>query len=324
MNRLVVTTIAFGASLAFGIGACGDDGGDTSGTPTGSSGATCAPSDPACAATNVASDCVALVDNSGQDGFALRLSQLSITAPAVLAEPLIASIVSDGVYLNAPSCNLQGLGTFNMLTIFDKTADTLTLAGAFPETDPSNGYCIVNDTANEVMPITVPANLMADGSFSTDPIDRIVVPIFLDLGGDLNNAVFLPLSQGRISGGQLSADQNCIGSFDLATLRPEFECAPDPEYFINGADLEGFITLEDADAVVVDVLQQSLCVVLSGDPNMYGDMGDPQRCTRDMNGAIVLQGDWCSTTNSAGGCADSFQLQARVAASAASVRSDCP
>src|SRR5687768_15319157 len=61
---------------------CGDDKSSGSTSTSGTSGA-CAP-EASCPANAVKSDCVALVDNSGKDQFALRLSQLSVTAPAAL------------------------------------------------------------------------------------------------------------------------------------------------------------------------------------------------------------------------------------------------
>ena len=39
--------------------------------------------------------------------------------------------------------------------------------------------------------------------------------------------------------------------------------------------------------------------------------------------AIVLQGDWCSTTNSEGGCRDAFRLGGELAASAVKITGDC-
>jgi hypothetical protein len=65
-------------------------------------------------------------------------------------------------------------------------------------------------------------------------------------------------------------------------------------------------------------------VVLSGSPNTYGDGGDPMHCSRDGNGQIEFQGDWCSTTNSAGGCRDAVRLAGGLAASAVSMQSNCP
>lgn len=304
----------------FGLGACGDD--DTPAGPTSS----CAPTDPAC--PGLGSECLALTDNSGQDEFALRLAQLSVTKPESLTTDFVSLLISDGVNANLETCNLQGMGSFNFMVVFDKPNDTLIMGGAYPEQDPTNGYCFVRDPVNQVEPVQVKANLQGDGSFSTDAIDRLVVPIFIDNTG--MQAVYLPLRQARIAGAQLSADQNCVGRFNAEGLKPEQNCAPFPEmgidYFVNGGDLDGYVVLEEADAVTVDLASQSLCVLLSGDPDTYGD-GDPdvERCARDGDGNIVLQGDWCSTTNSEGGCRDSFKLEGRVAASAATVRTNgCP
>ena len=38
-------------------------------------------------------------------------------------------------------------------------------------------------------------------------------------------------------------------------------------------------------------------------------------CKTDSSGKILYMGDWCSTTNMAGGCADSVQMTANFAAS---------
>jgi len=319
--RMACLTAGALLASAFALGACGDD--DTASTPTGS----CAPEDPAC--PGLGSPCLALTDNSGKDAFALRLAQLTVTKPESLTTNFVAALISDGVNANLPACNLPGMGSFSFMVVFDKATDTLTLGGAYPEQDPTDGYCFVEDPQNQVAPIDVKANLQSDGSFSTDAIDRLVVPIFIDTTG--TDAVYLPLRQARIAGAQLSEDQNCVGSFNAEGLRPEENCAPFPErgdnFFVNGGELDGFVVLEEADAITVDLAKQSLCVLLSGNVDTYGDgnTNGVERCARDGEGKIVLEGDWCSTTNSEGGCRDSFKLQGGVAASAATVRtSGCP
>jgi hypothetical protein len=42
-------------------------------------------------------------------------------------------------------------------------------------------------------------------------------------------------------------------------------------------------------------------------------------CSKDASGKITAMGDYCSQSNSAGGCADSFWLAATIAASAAKI-----
>ncbi|MEM6787706.1 MAG: hypothetical protein AAF928_08810 [Myxococcota bacterium] len=303
--------------------ACGSDE-----EPPPTDGGDCTPTDPNC--PGLGSACLALTDNAGLDEFTLRLAQLSVLRPASLTTDFVRSLIADGVNANLDACNLFGMGSFNLMVTFDRPADTLTLGGAFPEQDPTQGYCLVDDPDNDVAPVTVAANLQDDGSFSTDPIDRFVVPVFIDTTA--TEAVYLPLRQARITGGQLSADQNCVGRFNADGLQPDQNCAPFPEmgieYFVNDAELDGFIRIEEADEVSVDLARQSLCVLLSGDVNAFGDGNTEgiERCRRDGDGEIVLEGDWCSTSNQEGDCRDSFKLQGRVAASAATLRatSDCP
>ena len=313
-----------GALLMALVPACSDDDGGSDGAGGAPS---CAPSDPACPALDITSDCLSLVDNTGKDRFVLRLAQLTVSAPEALTQQVVYNLIADGVNINLDACNVSGAGTFSLLTEFDNQSGELTIGGAFPVANPSDGYCYVHDAPTGIAPVTVQSNLKADGSFETAPISAITLPIFLDASA--TSAVYLPLSQARFTGGKLSADQNCIGSFNAGGLLPKFNCAPDPgagiEYFINGASLEGFIRLEDADSVDVDLLGQSLCVLLSGDATSYGD-GDEtmERCKRDAQDNIELKGDWCSTTNGAGGCQDAFRLTAGLAASGAQLRNDCP
>ncbi len=299
---------------------CADD--ETADPPA----ATCAPTDPACPAVGVSSDCLALVDNSGLDKFVLRLSQLVITAPPALSNVFMQGIVGDGVTINLPACNISGLGTFSFMFEFDKTTDRVRAGGALPEQNPGDGYCLANDPANDIIPAETDANLQADGSFSTAPFAELTVPVYLDLAA--SSAVYLPLRQARIVNAQMSADQNCVGRYNVEELMPTDNCLAAPSvgiyYFVDGGELEGHITLEEADAVIVDAAAMSLCVLLSGDTATHGDGGSPEHCTRDGNDEIILQGDWCSTTDSAGGCTDAFRMTATIAASAAELRSDCP
>jgi hypothetical protein len=313
--------LAFAAGLGALVlpAACGDD------APPPAPVGDCTPTDPACPALAVESECLALVDNSGKDEFALRMAQLTVTQPLALTEPLVQKFIGDGLIANLPACNLDGDGTFSLVTIFNRSTGRLTAGGALPESSPANGYCFVDDPANMVAPVEIGVDIADDGTFTTEPLPFIVLPVFTDLSG--SSAVYLPLRQVVLTQATLSADQNCIGSYNATGLQPRFDCVPDAAsgqpLFIDGGTLEGHITLEEADAVTVDVLNQSLCVVLSGDANTHGDGGDPIRCTR-TGGTIDLQGDWCSATNSAGGCQDAFKLTATFSASAVELRTDCP
>jgi hypothetical protein len=321
LGRLGAAALVASGLLA---AACGSDE-----KPSGGSVANCAPTDPSCPALDVQSECLALVDNSGKDKFALRLSQLTVKLPTVLTTPLIAKIVGDGVFINMPECNVAGLGTFSLITEFDRSNGKLRVGGAKPQANPTDGYCFLDDNGNNIAPIEVNAQFASDGSVTVDPIPSITVPIYQDLTAQ--QVVYLPLRQAVLKNAKLSSDNNCVGSFNAAGLEPINQCKPDLEaginYFVGGAGLEGHITLEEADQVVIDLLtpKQSLCVLLSGDVNTYSeaDAEGVLRCKRDSSNSIELKGDWCDATNSAGGCQDAFRLDAEIASSSVKLRDDC-
>ena len=87
MTKLTsVPALATGSLLSLLAVGCGDSGG-TTGTGSTSGGDGCSP-DVGC--PTVQSDCIAFVDNSAKDTFALRISNLSITAPVALTDPTVA------------------------------------------------------------------------------------------------------------------------------------------------------------------------------------------------------------------------------------------
>jgi hypothetical protein len=313
--------VTVGAASLLVVG-CGSDDTEPGNTP---STQTCAPTGE-CAA--IKSDCLALVDNTGKtDKIGLRMAQLAITKPVELAKGAVKAIVGNGVAMNLDQCNIQGQGTFSWLLEFDTTNGKLKTGGAKPVTDPWAGYCFVNETANNITPITVDAPFTA-GKFETTGDVSLTVPIYLDAAA--STVVLLPLQGVKISNATLSADNNCIGKYNADTLSVDNNCLPDAEaginYFTDDASLQGYVTLEQADTVDVSALGQSLCVLLSGDAKTYGvDVGDVKRCTRDANNKIILKGDWCSTSNTAAttDCADAFQLGATFAASAVKISGDC-
>lgn len=321
---LLGRVVALGVSVA-ALG-CGDDT-TTDGTTSG--GGTCAPG-AGCPA--VESECIALVDNTGKDKFALRITQLSLSRPAALTNQVITTLLAQGVTLNLPNClseagpaSLKGDGMFSWVLEFDKASGMLRTGGASPEADPTQGYCFVNETIQNipVSPFTVSAPIDGSGKFEIAMGMDVTVPIFQP-----NNAatILLPLSKARIFNATISSDNNCIGKFNAEGLSPNNLCLPEdaaPRY-IDGADLDGYVTLENADDVMVDALKQSLCVLLSADTPTYGDgMG---HCKRDAMNNIVFKGDWCSTSDTAAtaDCADAVKLGAKFAAAAVSVKASCP
>lgn len=303
-----------------GTGGTGGSGGDTStGGSTGGTGPVCEPSCDANA--GVKSDCVAIVDNAGASTYGLRMVQLTLEKPTALASPVVASLIESGVTMNLKDCNLSGEGTFSWLLQFDTATGMLKTGGAEPASDPTAGYCFVNKDLGgiPVKPLEVAAKPDASGKFNVDMGGDVVVPIFL---GDTSSFVLLPLKAAKLLNGTVSSDQNCIGKYNADKLDPADSCEPsgDVTRYTDGATLDAHITLEDADSVIISSLGQSLCVLLTTDP---GDGGTPKKCSRDMNGAIVAKGDWCSTDDMAGSCQDAYKLGAQFAAAAVKINGDC-
>jgi hypothetical protein len=194
--------------------------------------------------------------------------------------------------------------------------------------DPKAGYCFVNQDigGQAVAPVTIDAPLGTDGSFTSGAPADLVVPIYIDANGD--NIVLLPLKNARLYDAKLSANRNCIGKYNADTLDPVNLCRAEVgvvSTFTDGASLDGFVTLEEADSVMVQTPSESLCVLLSGDAGTYGDDSDPPKCKRDGEGKILFEGDWCSATDSAAtaDCKDAVRLGASFAASAVTITGDC-
>lgn len=318
-----------GAAAVAGCGG-GDDPGSSSSNPggTGTGGGPsgdCTLRHPVC--TAVASDCIAVHDNQGSTKIGLRMAQLTITKPDVLATGYIANLVAQGLTMNLPQCYLNGTGTFSWLLEFDTETGKLRTGGALPTNDPLSGYCFANTTAGEfeIAPTEIDAPL-TDGAWSGEA-ETLNVPIFLETSDE---PIILPLHQVKLTDGKVSADNNCIGRRNSEALDPQNACLPgqdgDPPAFLNGGKLSAYITLEEVDRVIVPDVDQSLCVVLSGDIGEYGNGGMPNTCKRDEDGKIVLRGDWCSATNSAAtdDCADAYALGGEYAASAVKITGLCP
>jgi len=319
MRRWLLTAAGLGLTAGVLVPACDDD--ETAPTPSGN----CSlPAD--CPAAN--RDCVGLVDNAGKDKFALRMAQLTVTSPPSLATQVMYGVISVGVNINLPDqCNVRGGGSFNWLMEFDTNTGMARTGGALPQHDPFDGYCFL-DPSTGFGPMEVYAPLGANGSFEAGPFDYLRVPIFLSMD-DPDDYVEMPLHQLTLRNGIISEDQNCVGRYNAEGLKPLNNCLPDftdgIEYFVNDAEMDGFIELEEADEIIVDIIGHSLCVVLSGDPNAWGEeAADGKRyCKRDAADQIAFQGDWCSD-NTPDGCTDSVRVTAEFAASAVELRTDCP
>jgi hypothetical protein len=268
-------------------------------------------------------ECIGLVDNKGQMKFGLRMSELDLTAPPALTKGLVKTTVQGNVTPSVPTCNLNGSGTFSWLIQFDLAAGTIKTGGAKPVADATQGFSFVDDmvtqggTTFHIQPVTYMAKPGSDGKFAITQGSDLIVPIYLDAMG--TQVVLLPLHEAKLDMGTLTSDNNCIGSYNAAGLDPANSCLPDDTHpaFLTAGSLSGYITLEEADNVIVSALSESLCVLLSGDAATYGDGMKPiQKCKR-TNGVINFQGDTCSTAG--GTCKDASTLGANFAASSVKI-----
>jgi hypothetical protein len=258
------------------------------------------------------------------------MAELDLTAPAALTTGIVKTTVQGNVTPNDKPCNLDGAATFSWLMEFDTTAGTLKTGGAKPVTDPTMGYAFDDEmitqgpTTFHITPITYNVKPDATGKFSVTTGQNLIVPIFLNATG--SSVVLLPLRQARLTMGTLSASQNCIGSYNASTLDPANSCQPQTgmPQFTDGASLDGYITLKDSDTVIVSALNESLCVLLSGDATTYGmtNAAGVTVCKTDANGNPTFQGNWCdggttppTNTAATATCADSVSLGANFAAS---------
>lgn len=258
--------------------------------------------------------------DGGVDTFRMRL--INITAPPALAKPVIQSqIVTAAVDLPPDGgCGESGSGLFNWLISVDKAKGTITTGGAPPSPDPwGKGYCFINGTVTgvPVQPTVSPATFVGN-TFSTPPfVGELRIPIFLAPKGE----VILPIRGGSFHEVALSPDGNCIGAMNQASLTPPNCTDPSPtgtnscSHWHSAGTLGGYITLEEADGVYVQLLGESLCVLLTGDNNMA--TSGEQKCSA----AGKTAGDYCAPTTDGGTghpCAngDSFWLSAQFAASA--------
>jgi hypothetical protein len=250
----------------------------------------------------------------------LRIRKLHITAPPALVNPqfLQRSIIDQGVNLKS-YCGEGGDGSFSWLVHFDVANKQVTTGGAPPTSDPFNvGYCFVNEHIGDldVRPVTVSVTQGGDGTWTSVMIPKLYVPIYVH--GLASDVVVLPLTDATVERVTLSPDGDCIGSYNpIGVASPQGGvCADnDPSGCVRwrtAGALGGFITLEEADKVYIQDLSKSLCVLLT-----RGAAVDPtgQYCGRDASGKLMVTGDFCSSTDAPGGCADSAWLAATFAAS---------
>jgi hypothetical protein len=339
-SLLGLVMLALGSSVV--LGACGGSDEDDTGTAgtgggsgSGGGSSACQPKLDDCYAAGPegpGKECLAKADFSGADVTMLRVSSHQVASPAALAQPFVQdTVISKKSALKEPECNINGAGQFNLLMSIDTVAKELTLGGGVPQAlvgPAKQGTCWASftdeATSIEVSPFKA-TYTESNGTLSAD-FPSFVMPIYLEdeVSTNGDTYVLVPLHELTVTA-KLSADKNCIGRYAAETLSPDFSCQPDQGEFSweTGGRYEGYITVEEADDVFVVSLGQSLCVVLTGDPSKWKGTPDNNCKTAPAFANEGLpKGDWCSTTNSAGGCQDSWRLVIDIAAQAIDIRGD--
>jgi hypothetical protein len=271
------------------------------------------------------SPCLAMnQDNSGKSVADLRIRRLDVSAPPALAKSFIQkTVLNQGIDLHG-FCGENGDGTFSWLIQLDTANNKVTTGGAAPTTDPFGiGYCFVNKMIDglAVAPVTVGMTKGSDGTWASDTIPKLYVPIY----PPMLSPIVLPISGATVKQVTLSPDNNCIGTYNpnaIVSINGSV-CLDDItacDRWITAGSLGGFITLEEADGVLVPQLNESLCVLLSGDPSpIIGPAPQMEKLCERTNGKVNQKGDYCSNPAGPGGCADSYWLAAAFAASAAKI-----
>ena len=264
-----------------------------------------------------ASTCLPMKASSSTSVLDFRLRRLNVIAPPSLAyatSPVVQTVlINDSLSLNAKACGELGKGSFNWLLRLDNEKGMITTGGAPPSVDPfGSGYCFFDHAigAIDVRPATVRARATA-GGYESDAIAKLNMPIFLDNTG--TSVILLPLSSAVLKNVAVSSDGSCIGAFNASALDADcFEDLSTCSKWKTGGSVGAFISLEDADAIFIKELNSSLCVLLT-------QSAPAKACPRDAAGKISARGDYCSTSQGPGACADSSWFAATFAASAVHV-----
>ncbi len=266
---------------------------------------------PSCGDANT---CLPLARNQGRTAMDFRMRQLSVVAPRALREgPMQAALIQSRVDLDWRQCGETGTGLWNWLLRVDRETGALTFGGAPPADPVADGYCFARMRTPQgasVSSARAPITWSGTAFATTAPMD-LRLPVFHT--SDPRSAQVLSIHDARLADVSLSTE-DCIGSLDRAALDSTCAARSGRDKWRSGGALAGYMTLEEADQIVLaDLSDESLCVVLLGSGARDATT---HRCTRDAAGKVPALGDYCSLTKAAGGCRDSMWFAATFAASA--------
>ena len=261
-----------------------------------------------------------------------RMEALHVILPISLTNPLLQNeALTAGVTPNVPLCGneheLDGTaaphaGGFNWLISLDSSKRTIKTGGALPVSNPyATGYCFLNKEYGgiQVAPVNLDAvissadNTGAITFSSTQGTEVLNVPIFVTATMPTDaNTIILPIQGAQFHDVTISPDGNCVGDINQAWYCHGTSSCSDndlnacPKWYTGGA-FGGYMTLADADKIVLQTAGESLCAALveESQPN----------CTS----ADLTKGDYCSTSKKVGDCKDSVWVAATFAANAVTI-----
>ncbi len=258
--------------------------------------------------------CMAVAKQTG-DILNMRMGRIRLWAPDALLS-LAPLAVDPNV---SPKCANNGAETFNWLVQIDKKANTIKTGGAEKSADAKtwafstkkvngadlSGICpgfVGPADPIDLSPITLPV-VFTGNTFSSSKIDKINIPIF---DASAPTPIVLPIQQGIVKNVTISADGNCIGSWNK-----DYWCDGDSLGWTTGGAIVGKITVEDADHIPVKSAGcQSLCAILANDASKVSG----KTCKRGADGKIPNIGDATVTTTN-----DAFLLSATFSAYGANI-----
>jgi hypothetical protein len=273
-------------------------------------------------------ECLATFANHGAPQFGLRVSELAVQEPATFAQGAVPVLLDALFGPNLPECSGLGGGDTSWLLSFDLAQNTLTMGGGASVAAPTDPYAFITASVSQglqtypVAPLTFDLVASAGGLGTTNAQD-FYLPMFIP-DNDTSTSV-LPFHSLVASNIVVSSSHDCIGSYDPAIFSPQADCkptAPNSRY-LHGGHLEGYLVLEETEGVPVALLDQTLCVLVTGNADVFSDHMSPiEHCARTSDGIIAFHGDWCAATNApaTATCFDAVHFAADFAASAVPIQ----
>jgi hypothetical protein len=312
------------------LGGCEDHGPQPPGWEQGGYGG--ADPDLPCAAPDTCNydlECLAATSNVGRAEPGFRIAQLSIATPATLRDGLWAMLGGDVFGPAIPACGLSNAGTTSWLLQLDPVLGQVRTGIAAPSdgTDAPQSYAFYDATITlagqprHIAPLTLDVTADAQGRLQTVTPGDLDVQLFWPAaygGAPEGDPTVFPLHGVTLRDVEISASQNCVGSYTPGNVTIGDGCGYG-EVFSPGGSIDAFISLEEADGLTVNIVNQSLCALLAGAAPAWDGAGQPAtRCAR-TNGVIDFAGDWCAATNAPAdaSCHDALRFHADFAASAA-------